>query len=587
MPKVSAPVPSAEKLAKTVEDKLRNELDRLPSEAYNDLTERIVRIQGGVFYLIEWDNSDVSPNAVGQLVITPLHPRQVVPQSGIYTRIEDMEHIIIKLPQTKSYIKDRYGVDVYDEGESEPDVRAEDATEAEALVTQYVAYYRNESGGIGMYSWVNDVEISDIEDYQARRLPRCKKCGEIWTDGFEVIAPTKDGSMGEDEGKPAKRGVCPYCGSKSFEESAEEYEQIWTPVNRGGVEIPGASMQTVPTGELDEMGNETYTEELVPVKIPFYKPDVFPVVLQRNVTKYGQLLGESDVDRISDQQNTVNRLTVKILNILLKSGSYMTVPNDPAIPLDTNDCKPWRVEDVADMTKFKVLDMTADISQLVTFRESIYEEARQQLGITDSYQGRRDTTATSGVAKEFAAQQSAGRLESKRVAKNSAWADMFEVMFKFLLAYADEPRPAVGRGLEGEREYGEFVRYDFLRQDKDGNYYYYDDLLFATDESAPLANNRSQMWQELNGYYSSGAFGDPTQTETQILFWEKMDELHYPGASQTRQYLEQKREQEQAQQAQMMAMQQEQAAEAGQLQSQQIQAQKEVDIAKALGGEVK
>ena len=47
---------------------------------------------------------------------------------------------------------------------------------------------------------------------------------------------------------------------------------------------------------------------LLPTKIPYYKPEVYPLVLQRNVSLFGQLLGDSDADKIADQQNTVNRL---------------------------------------------------------------------------------------------------------------------------------------------------------------------------------------------------------------------------------------------------------------------------------------
>jgi len=43
----------------------------------------------------------------------------------------------------------------------------------------------------------------------------------------------------------------------------------------------------------------------------------------------------------------------------------------------------------------------------------------------------------------------------------------------------------------------------------------------------------------------TGAFGDPTQTDTLILFWTKMEELHYPGAGTTRKFLEERRKREQ------------------------------------------
>ena len=55
----------------------------------------------------------------------------------------------------------------------------------------------------------------------------------------------------------------------------------------------------------------------------------------------------------------------------------------------------------------------------------------------------------------------------------------------------------------------------------------------------------------------TGAFGAPESTETLILFWSKMEELHYPGAGSTKKYLEERmqREQQQAAQAQQMQLQ--------------------------------
>lgn len=42
----------------------------------------------------------------------------------------------------------------------------------------------------------------------------------------------------------------------------------------------------------------------------------------------------------------------------------------------------------------------------------------------------------------------------------------------------------------------------------------------------------------------TGAFGDPAATETLILFWTKMEELHYPGAAATRAFLEERQQRE-------------------------------------------
>ena len=196
----------------------------------------------------------------------------------------------------------------------------------------------------------------------------------------------------------------------------------------------------------------------------------------------------------------------------------------------------------------------------LTYLSQVYEEARQIIGITDSFQGRRDATATSGKAKEFSAAQAAGRLESKRVMKNAAYAELFEVMFKFWLAYSDEPRPVTYKDSTGETVYEEFNRYDFLETGEDGEWHWNDQFLFSCDTSAPLASNREAMWQETRQNLQTGAFGDPTDIETLILFWAKMEELHYPGAGQTKKHLEEKAqraEEMQRMQAEMQRMQQE------------------------------
>ena len=202
-----------------------------------------------------------------------------------------------------------------------------------------------------------------------------------------------------------------------------------------------------------------------------------------------------------------------------------------------------------------VYDLQGNVEQDMVYLSQVYEEARQIIGITDSFQGRTDRTATSGKAKEFAAAQSAGRLESKRVMKDAAYAALFEAMFKFKLAYTDEPRPVVSNDIHGNAQYETFNRYDFLEQDAAGKWCWNDQFLFSCDTSAPLASNREAMWQETRMNLQTGAFGDPAQIQTLILFWTKMELLHYPGAGETRAYLEEELHKQQLQQQMAMQMQ--------------------------------
>lgn len=136
----------------------------------------------------------------------------------------------MKLAQTKGFIKKRYGVDVSDEREEDPSLRgAGGVSTAEDMVTQYVVYYRNGNGGIGMFSWVGDTVLVDLEDYQARRLRHCVKCGTPEPVDLEVLdLPTWDGTP-PSEGHRAKPGVCPNCGCKVFEEQQEKTEMLLLP----------------------------------------------------------------------------------------------------------------------------------------------------------------------------------------------------------------------------------------------------------------------------------------------------------------------------------------------------------------------
>lgn len=601
-PKVTPRRKEDEALAAKIEHWLRCELDRLPFETINDQAERTVPIQGGVGFLVAWDNRKRTHDTVGEEEVTFLHPKQFAPQPGIYTGIQDMDWFIVRQPTTKENIRRRYDVNVEDEGEQEPQVRGTgDEDTADDAVTMYIGYAKNDRGGIDRYVWVNDIELEDLENYQARRVPVCAHCGRVRPlpgqviqnrqavvetaeqDAVEaeqdiVAAETRkqiagralamqlaqdvaaglgggletlaaEGAAAEPEDQQLRydgEGPCPWCGSTNWTTKEQEYEEVTLPIaNSSGLVIPGAQP------EIDENGRSV----MRPTKIPFYRPDVFPVVLQKSVSVYGQLLGNSDVDVIEDQQNTTNRMEKKIIDRLVKAGTRITLPAKATLRTDPVDGERWFLDSPADKAMIDVYQFSGDLQYELTYLATVYEEARQILGITDSFQGRTDPTATSGKAKEFSAAQAAGRLESKRTMKQAAYAQLFELMFKFWLAYSDEPRPISYKDNEGNTVYEEISRYDFLKQDKDGQYYWEDQFLFGCDDSAPLASNREAMWQETRMNLQTGAFGDPSSTETLILFWSKMEELHYPGAGETKKYLEKRLQQEQQRAAQAQQMQ--------------------------------
>lgn len=583
-PKVTPMRKEDEDLAEVIENFLRGELDRLPFEMMNDMAERTVPIQGGVGFMVEWDNRKRTHDTIGELAVNVVHPKQFAPQPGVYTGIQDMDWFIVKVPTTKQAVRRKYGKNLDEEAEAEPEIRTVDGAEqADDALTEYIGYAQNDSGGVDRYVWVNDVELEDLENYQSRRQPVCRHCGRVRPLPGQIIDHAVPDSLGETSGMMDSQwiagrmlaeqlaaegmlgagamaqigmaaeteaapdrytgGPCPWCGSEEWDTKPQEYEEILLPIHTmAGHEIPGVHLG------VDAQGMAV----MKPTMVPFYKPDLYPIILQRSVSEYGQLLGNSDVDCIKDQQNTHNRLEQKIIDRLIKAGTRITMPSNASLRVDPEDNDRWIIDDLKQKALIDVYDFKGNLEYEMAYLSGVYEEARQILGITDSFQGRRDATATSGKAKEFSAAQAAGRLESKRVMKNAAYAALFEMMFKFYLAYSDEPRPVVYKNTRGENVYKEFNRYDFLRQDESGSWYWNDRFLFSCDTSAPLANNREAMWQETRMNLQQGAFGDPTSTETLILFWSKMEELHYPGAGQTKKFLEERMAREQAA-AQMQA----------------------------------
>lgn len=537
MPKVTARRQEHEELAKTLEDFLRNETDRLPFEMLNDMDERITPIQGGDIFLVEWDSNRHTHETRGELCVSLLHPRQVIFQDGV-NEINDMDFIIVQMGMSKKHVKEKYGVSVADETESDPQSRGGSST-AEDVVTVNFGYFRNEKGGIGRYTWVNDMELEDLEDYQARKMKRCTKCGADMT-GLES---------------------CRHCGNEKAEEydsdEMELYEDIET---RNGVIPMMTEEETYPDGGnglmMDEFGNAYEAEPMLmerPTRIPRYKPDIYPIVIRKNVSSWGKALGDSDIDKIMDQQNMIKKCDSRIQEKLDKGGSILTRGEKTEVSKTDEQLREVILESPQELTLFGIHNLQVDTSQDQAIAEANYEQARRILGITDSFQGRPDRTATSGTAKQIAVAQSAGRLESKRIMKNAMYADLYAVMFRFLLAYSDEPRSVRHNNIDGSTTYSEFNKYDYLAQDAAGEWYWLDDFLFSVDNTSSLAGNRESMWQEIRMNLQTGAFGDPSDPETLIMFWEMMAGQHYPGAAEIRERLEKKR---QVQLAQMQMQQQ-------------------------------
>lgn len=515
-PRVTAIHPEDRELARKIEALLLNQIRLLNFKELNDLQERTVPIQGGDYWQVEWDPNAGFHCTLGDLSVCERHPKQVIPQPGVYD-VEKMEYIFVLVSQSREYLERRYGVKIEEESESDVSARTADGEYVEGLVTQNIVYFRNREGGIGLFSWVGDQTLEDLEDYQARRGEGCCECGTRRT-----------------------AEICPVCGSKKFRQApleAQELERDITladgtlipalePGEPEPVKNPDGSIQT------DLLTGEPIWQEGPPVRttIPYYKPNAFPLVLRRNVRLFGQLLGSSDVDVIQDQQIAVSKFGTKIEEKLLKGGSYVTLPEGVNVETTDRELKVLRMRNPADKSMIGVVNVQVDTSRDQNMLETNYAWAKSTLGITDAFQGKYDASATSGTAKQFSANQSAGRLQSKREMKNQSYAKLYKLMFQFMLAYADEPYPLTYQQPDGQQQFTHFDRYDFLKRDAAGEFYWCDEFIFEVDPASNLASNRETLWSMIDVKYQAGAFGPINELQSQYRLWTLLAETGYPHA---------------------------------------------------------
>jgi hypothetical protein len=136
------------------------------------------------------------------------------------------------------------------------------------------------------------------------------------------------------------------------------------------------------------------------------------------------------------------------------------------------------------------------------------------------------------------------------------------MMFKFALAYADQPVPVISQNSDGSINYAHFNRKDFLKIDDAGEPYWNDEFIFETDPTSTLMVNREAMWNQADMKLQSGAFGQLGDLRTAYLYWLEQERNDYPHAAEIKGVIEQ-RLAEQEQQEQQMMMQQMGGAQGG------------------------
>lgn len=496
-----------DRCARSVERLCAQLRDRLPFERLNDMDERYTYILGGSVWLVEWDANRCEGNETGSVRVSCLSPRDFFPQPNIW-QVEDMEYCFLRFTTTREELCRRWQADRsrthLAEAEAEDACRPDDDT-----VTVVVCYYKDEAGDVCRFVWSGELVLEDAPRYFYRKNELCRTCGRPRE---ACRCPQPDFAMGE---------------------QMWEYPEKDILLSDGRV-IPALSLLP---GDMSDGKTGAGRGGFCRTRLPYYVPKEFPIVIRRNTSCDRQLLGQSDCEFLRPIQQQINKVESRILQKLMRSAITPVMPEDAQITLSNRvfgqviKLRPG--ESAAD---YGTVDTTPDISRDIAQAERLYVHAKRLIGISDAFVGL-DNVEISGYSRQLQLNQSAGRLESKRRMKYSAYADIDRLIFMYYLAYADEPRCVTYKDETGRVQNMSFNRYDFLEYDPERGEYVYDDgYLFSVDLNGTLETQRDLMWQKNLENLQAGTLGDPTDPATLLRYWQSQERVHYPFARENVEY---------------------------------------------------
>lgn len=463
--------------ARRIEALLSGLRDSLPYEKLNDSDERMTYVYGASLFLVEWDESSMHSGEVGSVRLTHISPTSFLPQPDV-SALDDMEYFFLFFTSGKDELARTYSL-------SEKALAAIGSDEDTLEVT--VCFYKNEEGKISRFIFSGDTVLSDVEDFYGRKRLVCSEC-------------SLDASL------------CRCHGEKTL--ISEEFEYAFD-------DIPLADGRVIAKGSA----------------IRRYRPKRFPLVIRKNTSFEDDLFGQSDCLFIRPQQDEINKVLSRVHEKMMMAGLYPYKPDGCQFRYDNSiGGKVLSLRPGESPNMFGVLDTSPDIDKDLAYIESTYRDAKRILGISDAYVGEGDALSVSGKSRSIQVAQAEGRLASKRVMKNAAYAELDRLIFEFYLAYADEPRCVVVRD-SFYRSHGDaFCRYDFLVEGKDGIWEYDDDYRFSVDSERPSREEREKLWQYNLDNYCAGGFGPLGERESLARYWASQVECAYPGAKKNLSY---------------------------------------------------
>lgn len=483
MPKVdtSCYSPEREKNARAIERLSSALRSRLPFEELNDRDERYTYIYGGSVFYVEWDSSSADGGGEGGVRVHLLSPLDFIPQPCIES-VEDMEYCFLHFTTTRGELISKYHAKEEDVLLAECEYLADSDDPLGDSVAVIVAFYKDENGRVGKFVFSGDLALLDMPNYYSRKRAICTACGQPIS-------------------------VCECEGS--------DYEYR----------------------DLDE--EISLTKDGKSIRLPYYIPRSFPIIVRKNTVSDVTLMGGSDCEKIRSQQQAINKVESRILQKLLRSGVTPIMPEGASVTLSNAIFgQVIKSRPGEGLDSYGKIDTTPDISQDIEEAERLYDHAKRVLGISDALQGLDATTSESGYARQLKISRASSRLETKKRMKQLAYCRLYELIFRHYLAFADEPRRFAYQDNYGKIYYTEFNRRDFIEQGKDGSYYYDDSYLFTVDNNVNSQYQIESLWEINLNNLERGTLGNKDDPMTLMRYWQLQDKAHFPHARENLEYFQ-------------------------------------------------
>ena len=493
-PKMSPRYYSDITVVNATEALINHEIDKMLSEEIHDESEHSCLIDGTTWLKVEWDPFDNTNERSGMPKVLNCPVDTVYPQPGI-ADYKKLEYIFETKLLTIATIRDLYNRTV-----SSPDNTD--------LVKVIEVYYLNQNRVVGHLVYTEDTLIvlaNDVE-WGMRKIRKCSKCGSI---------------VRIDE-------VCPICGGTHF-----EYQSVDEEILTEDLTYIENKFRSGDTNKEEADAEQENTEKTIPkgTRIPYYLVRQLPFVPKRTIKVPREIYGISEVQLSLEAQDSVNKLLNKAEVKSAKSKAYITKLKDTYIDDSDEEITYIEIESAQEGQAIQVKQVMADISEELSMVRVLYDNAKSTQGVTDTDQGKKDPTANSGKAKEMQLMASAQRQSSSKIQRNTAYAGVYELIFKYLLAYSDEQRSFVALLPDGSYREEVWSKYMFLAKDAGNNLYYRDDFAWSVDSVAYITKDREAMWQLIDRDFLNGSTGSELDPQRALLlYWHMKDQFGYPTA---------------------------------------------------------